>query len=98
MARHVLALAVLALAACSGGEEKKVAQARSWSATAMLVSDAWLRGEVPSAYARDALERAAGELAKGAYPEAAHPVADLEAAVARGDRAEARRLLDELAR
>ena len=64
----------------------------------MLVTDAWLRGEVPPAYARDALEKAGGELAKGAYPEAARPVAELEAAVTRGDPAEARRLLDGLAR
>ena len=54
--------------------------------------------EVPSAYATDALKKAAGELAKGAYPEAADPVAELEVAVARGDRGEARRLLDGLAR
>jgi len=98
MARRALILVLLGLAACSGGEAKKIAQARSWSATAMLVAQSWLKGEVPSAYARDALKKAADELAKGAYPEAAHPVAELEVAVARGDRAEARRLVDELGR
>ena len=64
----------------------------------MLVTDAWLRGEVPSAYARDALKKAADQLATGAYPEASQPVAELEGAVARGDRAEARRLVEELRR
>jgi hypothetical protein len=98
MPRRALVVLLLVLAACSGGDEKKIAQARSWSATAMLVTESWLRGEVPSAYASDALKKAAGELAKGAYPEAADPVAELEVAVARGDRGEARRLLDGLAR
>lgn len=95
MARAAL-LALVLLAACSGGEEKKLAQARSWSATAVLVAEHWVRGEVPSAYARDALKKAAGELAQGPFPEAAAPVADLGVAVAREDRAAAKRILDGL--
>lgn len=96
MARRAILLVVLLVAACSGGEEKQLATARSWSATAMLVAEHWLRGEVPSAYARDALKRAADALAKGPFPEAAAPVADLGVAVAREDRAAARRILDGL--
>jgi hypothetical protein len=98
MVRHAAVIVSFALAACSGGDEKRIAQARSWSATAMLVGEAWVRGEVPSAYARRALKKAAGELATSAYPEAARPVADLEVAVARGDMDQARRLLDDLRR
>jgi hypothetical protein len=98
MARHAVLVVLLVLAACSKDEEKELAKARSWSATAMLVAGHWMRGEVPSAYARDALKKAADELAQGAFPEAAVPVADLGIAVAREDRAAARRLLDELGR
>lgn len=98
MARLVVVLLVVVVAACSGGGEREIGQARSWSATAMLIAESWLRDEVPSPYARDGLEKAARELAGGAYPEAAQPVADLEGAVARGDRREVRRLLDELRR
>jgi hypothetical protein len=96
MARHAAFVLLVLLAACSGGDEKQLATARSWSATAMLVAEHWLRGEVPSAYARDALKKAADALAKGPFPEAAAPVADLGVAVAREDRAGARRILDGL--
>jgi hypothetical protein len=93
MARRAAILVVLVLAACSGGEEKQLATARSWSATAILVAEHWLRGEVPSAYARDALNKAAEQLARGPFPGAAAPVADLGVAVAREDRAAAARIL-----
>jgi hypothetical protein len=95
MARAALLVLVL-LAACSGGEEAQLQAARSWSATAMLAAEHWVRGEVPSAYARDTLKKAADQLAGGPLPEAAAPVAELGAAVARGDRAAARRILDRL--
>jgi hypothetical protein len=98
MARLALLVLVATLAACSGGEEQKLAEARSWSATAMLVAEHWVRGEVPSAYARNALKKAAGQLAQGAFPDAAGPVSELELAVARDDREAARRILRELAR
>lgn len=96
MARRATILVLLLLAGCSGGEEKQLAEARSWSATAMLVAGHWVRGEVPSAYARDTLKKAAEQLASGPFPEAAAPVADLGVAVAREDRAAARRILDAL--
>lgn len=96
MARRAAIVVLLLLAGCSGGEEKQLAQARSWSATAMLVAEHWLRGEVPSAYARDALKKAADQLASGPFPEAAAPVADLGVAVAREDRAAAERILNGL--
>ncbi len=96
MARRASILVLLLLAACSGGEEQQIAEARSWSATAMLVAEHWVRGEVPSAYARDTLKKAADQLATGPFTEAARPVADLGVAVAREDRAAARRILDEL--
>ena len=57
----------------------------------------WEQGEVPTAYAKRALGRAADELAKGALPEAAEPVLELREAVERDDRAAVRRLLAELA-
>lgn len=62
----------------------------------MLVAEHWIAGEVPSAYAGDALKKAAGELAQGPLPASAGPVADLRVAVAREDRAAARRILDGL--
>jgi hypothetical protein len=96
MARRAALVVLLLLAGCSGGEEKQLAQARSWSATAMLVAEHWVRGEVPSAYARDALKKAADQLASGPFPEAAAPVADLGVAVAREDRAAAARILNGL--
>jgi hypothetical protein len=91
-------LLALALAGCGDREAIKLQEARSWSATALLVAEHWARGEVPSAYARDALKKAADELAQGPFPSAAAPVADLESSVARDDRAAVRRQLDELAR
>jgi hypothetical protein len=96
MARHAVLLVVLTVAACGGGEEKELAKARSWSATAVLVAEHWLNGEVPSAYAGDALEKAADQLARGPFPEAAAPVTELGIAVAREDRATARRILGSL--
>jgi hypothetical protein len=96
MARCAVLVLLLSVAACGGGEEQRLAQARSWSATAMLVAGHWVRGEVPSAYARDTLKKAADQLAQGAFPEAAARVADLGIAVAREDRPAAQRILDEL--
>ena len=96
MARRAALVLLLLVGACSGGEEAQIAQARSWSATAMLVAEHWVQGEVPSAYARDALKKAAEQLATGPFPEAAAPVADLGVAVAREDRAAARRILEDL--
>ena len=96
MARYAVLLVVLALAACGGGEDQALKQARSWSATAMRVAEHWVRGEVPSAYARDALKKAADQLAKGPLPQAAAPVAELGIAVAREDRAAAKRILESL--
>jgi hypothetical protein len=64
----------------------------------MLVAEHWVGGEVPSAYAREALKKAAAQLAQGAFPEAAGPVSDLELAVAKNDREAAQRILQDLAR
>jgi hypothetical protein len=96
MARVAALLLCLVLLACSKDESKEIAKARSWSATAMLVAEHWLRGEVPSAYARESLGTAAEELAKGPFPGAVAPVSDLEVAVAREDRAGAERILNDL--
>jgi hypothetical protein len=98
MARRAVLVLFLVLVGCGGQEEQELAKARSWSATALVVAKHWTRGEVPSAYARDALKRAADELAKGPFPAAALPVAELAIAVAREDRAAVQRQLDELAR
>jgi hypothetical protein len=62
----------------------------------MVVAEDWVRGEVPSAYARDTLKKAADQLTQGPFPEAAARVADLGIAVARDDRVAARRILGEL--
>ena len=96
MARYAMLLFAFLLAACGKDEAKELTKARSWSATAVLVAERWTRGEVPSAYAREALNRAADELAQGALPEAAVPVADFGVAVAHEDRAAAKRLLEAL--
>ena len=82
--------------ACGKDESKELAKARSWSATAVLVAEHWIAGEVPSAYAGDVLKKAAGELAQGPLPGAAGPVGDLGVAVAREDRTAAGRILDAL--
>jgi hypothetical protein len=92
----VLALLLCLLPGCGKDPGKELAKARSWSATAMLVAEHWLRGEVPLAYARESLRKAAGELAQGPFPDAAAPVGDLELAVAREDRPLAGRILDSL--
>ena len=98
MARVAILLGVLALAACGDHEAKELVRAQSWRATALLVADEWTRGEVPSAYARDALKKAADGLAGGPLRGNARPVADLGVAVARNDREAARRLVGELRR
>ncbi|MFN2644431.1 MAG: hypothetical protein ABR570_05535 [Burkholderiales bacterium] len=88
---------LLALAGCGDQRAAELESANSWSVTAVLAARHWLRGEVPSAYARRTLKRAAEELAKGPLPGAAQPVEELRAAIERRDRAEVRALLSELA-
>ena len=85
------------LAACGDTGEQQLRSARSWSVTALTVARYWEQGEVPTAYAKRTLRKAAEELAKGALPEAAQPVDELRDAVERGDRAAVRRLIGELA-
>jgi hypothetical protein len=97
MARHAILAVLLVLAACGKDEGKQLTAARSWSATAMLVAGHWVQGEVPSAYAREALHKAAMQLADGPFPEAGARVAELEAGVAREDRAAVKKRLEELA-
>jgi hypothetical protein len=94
--RYALLVVLLVVGSCGGGEETELARARSWRATAILVAEHWLSGEVPSAYARRALKKAADELAQGPISGAARPVAELGVAVAREDPAAARRILDGL--
>ena len=89
---------LLLLAACGENPDQALRSAKSWSATAQRVGEFWVRGEVPSPYARKALGKAADELRKGPVPGAAAPVDELRDAVERGDRAAARRVLDDLAR
>ena len=100
MARRCLTLIVIALLAACGDDdyEKQLKSARSWSATALAIGRHWEREEVPSAYARDALKKAADELRKGLLPGAAEPVDELVQAVEREDRTAAHALLDELGR
>jgi hypothetical protein len=95
---RTLVIALVALAACGDQGEQKLKSARSWSATALAVARAWEQGEVPTAYAKRALRKAADELAKGALPEAAEPVDELREALERGDRAAVRRLIEEIGR
>lgn len=87
---------VLMLAACGESHEKKLENARLWSASAIAVAGQWTREEVSSAYALQTLKQAADELRKGPVPLAAQPVDDLAEAVQREDRAAARRLLQDL--
>ena len=91
-----LALAALAVGGC-GPSEADWRSASSWSLTAVAVARAWERGEVPTRYARRALQKAADELAKGPLPEAGAPVDELRQALERGDREAVRQLVTELA-
>ena len=94
--RWATMVVMAALAGCGGQREQELKSASSWSVTALAVARYWEAGEVPSAYARRALKKAAGELAKGALPDAAEPVEELLEAVERGDRDAVRRLMQEL--
>ena len=96
MPRIAAALILAAIAACGDRHEQELRSAASWSKTALVVARYWTEGQVPGAYARRALEKASQELAKGPLPDAAEPVDELRAAVERGDRDTARRLLQEL--
>ena len=87
----------LLLTGCGGNEERERTSARSWSATAQAVGQMWLDEDLPSAFTRDTLRKAADELGKGPLPAAALPVDELREAVRRGDRNAASRLLNELA-
>ena len=63
-ARVTLA-AILLLPGCSGSgsdTEQQVKQARTSAATAQMVLDAWLPGEVPAHYARDTLQAMQAQL------------------------------------
>ena len=97
MRRLAAIVLLLALAACGDQYEQQLKSARSWSATALMVARAWDEGEVPSAFAERALEKAADELGKGPLPEAADAVDELIDAVARGDHPAVKRLVAELA-
>ena len=97
LVRVVPVAACLLLAACGDNDEVERTSARSWSATAQAVGQMWLDEEVPSAFTRQALRKAARELEKGPLPRAALPVDELRQAVERGDRDAASRLLDEVA-
>ena len=90
------ALALAALAGCGDRRAQELQSAASWSETALVVAGYWEQGEVPDAYARRALQKAAEELARGPLPKAAEPVDELREAVARGDRDAVRRLMREL--
>ena len=89
--------ACLLLGACGDNDEVERTSARSWSATAQAVGQMWLDEEVPSAFTRQALRKAARELEKGPLPRSALPVDELREAVERGDRDAASRLLDDVA-
>jgi hypothetical protein len=88
--------ACLVLGACGDKAEQDLTSARSWTATAVLVGRMWVSNEVPSAFARETLKKAADALKKGPLPAAAAPVEELRELVERGDRDAATRLLNEL--
>jgi hypothetical protein len=92
----IAVVVVLALAACGDRYEQELKSSRSWSARALVIARCWEEGDLPDAYARRALEKAAEELGKGPLPDAAEPVDELREAVERGDREAVRRLLGEL--
>ena len=58
--RITMAIAAIALAACSGPPDKQAKQGleslHSWAQSANMVGEEWLRGAVPDAYARTALQ------------------------------------------
>ena len=96
MKRTVLALALVAFAGCGDQQEQELKSAASWSATALAVARYWLQGDLPDAYAKQALEKASEELAKGALPEASEPVNELIEAIGKRDQQAVRRLIADL--
>lgn len=92
----ILALMLAAVGGCGDQHEQEMKSAASWSATALAVARYWLQGELPDAYARRALAKAAEELAKGPLPEAAEPVNELIEAIGRHDSQAVRQLIAEL--
>lgn len=96
MHRLAAVTVALALAACGDHPDQDLKSARSWSATALVVARAWDEGEVPGAFARRALEKAADELGKSPLPAAADAVDELLDAVERDDHPAVRRLIAEL--
>ena len=78
-------------------EKKTIA---SWNASLALTASSWARGEVPSHFARHAVEAATEELGKEALGHAAAPTIalahDFQEAVERDDRAAAARIAREL--
>jgi hypothetical protein len=94
--RIAIGILVLSLASgCGQGEEKELKHVRTWSATAARIGELWARDEVPTRYARKALEKAGDELKDA--PQAAQQIADLRSAVERGEREKATRLAQKLA-
>jgi hypothetical protein len=57
---------LLLFAGCETGRQQEVARRtiRSWSATSVMVADAWLRGIVPDAYASQVLRTAEQALSR----------------------------------
>ena len=97
MCRIAIGVLVLSLASgCGQDDEKELKHVRSWSATAARIGELWAREEVPTSYARKALEKARDELKDA--PQAAQRIADLRSAVERGERDKAQRLARELER
>jgi hypothetical protein len=96
MRRHAIVVVLALLCACAGGDDKQSKSAHSWKATALVVTGDWLRGEVPSAYAQEALKKAADKLEEGPLRDSAGRVTQLRSAIDQGEPARVRKLLGEL--
>jgi hypothetical protein len=64
MRGSILFVLALALSACAKNDDADTLRKSmlSWSATLRMVTDAWLRGEVPAGYARNTIEAAIEDL------------------------------------
>ena len=92
----ILALMLASVGGCGDQHEQQMKSAASWSATALAVARYWLQGDLPDAYAKHALAKAAEELAQGPLPDAAEPVNELIEAIGKHDSQAVRHLIAEL--
>jgi hypothetical protein len=92
MRRWLATLLVLILSGCSFDPppEKKARTTASWSATAALIGQDWLRGAIPAHYAEDTIRTANKEIGKLQVSETARTAtSQLLESVHSGDRSRA---------